>query len=152
MKQLWTSGIVLLVLAGPAVAREGSQNDNPRSRPKIQFAQMEMHSEGGMMPGPGHAAGGDQGQSTPGGSMPAKPEMMQHMHGMMMRHMREHEEEHEHGGGRGAYLRFKRGDAEVDIRCPEDESMRDCLSAAATLLDKLGPLSGEPGQPPSSSH
>ena len=149
MKALWTSGIVLLVLAGPSLAREGDQND---TSPEIQLAQMEMHSEGEMMPGPGDAAGGDQGQSAPGGSMAAKPEMMQHMHGMMMRHMREHEEQHEHGGGHGAYLRFKRGDAEVDIRCPEDESMRDCLSAAATLLDKLDSLSRQPSQPPSSSH
>ena len=85
--------------------------------------------------------------------MAAKPEMMQHMHGMMMRQAcREHEEQHEHGGGRGAYLRFKRGDAEVDIRCPEDESMRDCLSAAGSLLISSISLSRQPSPPPSSSH
>ncbi len=99
-----------------------------------------------MMPGMG------QGQSGSGGPMGANPEMMQRMHEMMMRHMKQseegvkepEEEEHQHSGRRGTLLRLKRGDAEIDIRCGADDALRDCVSAATTLLDKLASLSGQP--------
>jgi hypothetical protein len=79
--------------------------------------------------------------------MTANPEMAQQMREMMRRHMREHEEEegeHERSSRRGAFVRFKRGDVEFDIRCPTDESMRDCVADATTLLDKLATMPSQP--------
>ncbi len=38
---------------------------------------------------------------------------------------------------KSAGFRFKRGDAEIDIKCAADEPMRACVEAAATLIDKV---------------
>jgi hypothetical protein len=158
MRALLASGIGLLVLAGPAVAWGAAQMDSqPSSRSQVELAQVQMPQSGGgqmqvppqggmMMPGVG------QGQGGAGGPMGANPEMMQRMHEMMMRHMKQseegvkepEEEEHQHSGRRGTRLRLKRGDAEIDIRCGADDTLRDCVAAVTTLLDKLAPLSGQP--------
>jgi len=82
--------------------------------------------------------------------MAASPEMMRRMEMMQRmheRHMRAHDEdedEDQHARRRGAVIRFKRGDVEFAVRCPADESMRDCVSDAATLLDKLKALPSQP--------
>jgi len=147
MRIVLPSGVILLALAGSAVAADAVPGDSQRSsHPEVELAQaqtpqsgggqMPMPSQGGMMPGAG------QGQSGSGGPMAASPEMMQRMH---ERHMREHDEdEDEHARHRGAVIRFKRGDVEFAVRCPANESMRDCVSDATTLLDKLGSLPGQP--------
>jgi hypothetical protein len=38
---------------------------------------------------------------------------------------------------RAAMFRFRRGDAEIDIKCATDESTQACVEAAGTLIDKL---------------
>jgi hypothetical protein len=38
---------------------------------------------------------------------------------------------------KAAAFRFKRGDAEIDIKCAVDEPTRACVEAAATLIDKV---------------
>jgi hypothetical protein len=158
MRIVLLSGVVLLVWAGSAVAWDAVPADSQRSsHPGVKLAQMQtppsgggqtqMPSQGGVMPDVG------QGQSGSGGPMVASPEMMRRMEIMQRmheRHMRAHDEdedEHQHARRRGAVIRFKRGDVEFAVSCPADESMRDCVSDAATLLDKLGSL---PGQPPPS--
>jgi hypothetical protein len=147
MRILLSSGVILLALVGSAVAGDTVPVDNQRSsHPDVELAQVQtpqsgggqtqMPAQGGMMPGAG------QGQSGSGGAMAANPEMMQRMH---ERHMREHDEdEDEHSQRRGAVIRFKRGDVEFAVRCPANESMRDCVSDATTLLDKLGSLPSQP--------
>lgn len=142
MRTLLSSGAILLVLNGPALAKDATQADSRGSSPpNVELAQTQMPPQGGTMPG------GGQGQSGSSGTMTANPEMAQQMREMMRRHMREHEEEegeHERSSRRGAFVRFKRGDVEFDIRCPTDESMRDCVADATTLLDKLATMPSQP--------
>src|SRR3954453_8803612 len=119
MRLALPSGVILLALAGSAVASDAVRGDSQRSsRPEVELAQVQtpqsgggqtpMPSQGGIMPGAG------QGQSGSGGPMAASPEMMQRMH---ERHMREHDEdEDEHARHRGAVIRFKRGDVEFAVR------------------------------------
>jgi hypothetical protein len=40
----------------------------------------------------------------------------------------------------GARFQFSRGDARIDIRCPQNESLQDCVDAAGRLLDKVHTL------------
>ena len=142
MRTLLFSGAILVVLVGPALAKDATQADSRASSPpNVELAQTQMHPQGGMMPGMG------QGQGGSGGTTTVNPEMAQHMQEMMRRHTREHEEEedeHERSSRRGAFVRFKRGDVEFDIRCPADESMRDCVADASTLLDKLTAMPSQP--------
>lgn len=67
--------------------------------------------------------------------------------------------EHGHEGrGRGAGFFLRHGDATVAVRCDPQESMRACVDATLTLLEKarsMQPSGGTPpggtpgGQPPS---
>ena len=57
--------------------------------------------------------------------------------------------------GGGARFQFSRGDAHIDIRCPQNESLQNCVQAASQLIDKVhsltpGPSEGTPGPTPSS--
>jgi hypothetical protein len=57
--------------------------------------------------------------------------------------------------GGGARFQFSRGDAHIDIRCPQNESLQNCVQAASQLIDKvhsltLGPSEGKQGPTPSS--
>ena len=45
--------------------------------------------------------------------------------------------------GGGARFQFSRGDARIDIRCPQNEALQDCVQAASQLIDKVHSL--EPG-------
>lgn len=40
----------------------------------------------------------------------------------------------------GARFRFSRGDAHIDIRCPQNESLQNCVQAASQLIDKVQSL------------
>jgi hypothetical protein len=56
--------------------------------------------------------------------------------------------------GGGARFQFSRGDAHIDIRCPENESLQNCVQAASQLIDKVhsltpGPSEGGQGPTPS---
>lgn len=45
---------------------------------------------------------------------------------------------------RAAAFRFERDGAEIRIRCAENESMRACVDAAASLIDKVASLPAAP--------
>ena len=47
--------------------------------------------------------------------------------------------------GGGARFQFSRGDAQIDIRCPQNESLQNCVLAASQLIDKVQSLT--PGPP-----
>jgi hypothetical protein len=56
--------------------------------------------------------------------------------------------------GGGARFQFSRGDAHIDIRCPQNESLQSCVQAASQLIDKVhsltpGPSEGKQGPTPS---
>lgn len=40
----------------------------------------------------------------------------------------------------GARFQFTRGDALIDIRCPRNETLQDCVDAASRLIDKVHSL------------
>ncbi len=42
-----------------------------------------------------------------------------------------------HHRPRGAHFRFVRGDARIDIQCPANQPLKDCVDAASTLIDKV---------------
>jgi hypothetical protein len=46
----------------------------------------------------------------------------------------------------GAHFRFARGNARIDIQCPADQSLKDCVDAASTLIDKVAHMG--PSEPP----
>src|SRR3954463_2481487 len=48
------------------------------------------------------------------------------------------------GPGRGAGFRLQSGDTRLEVRCSPDESMRACVEAATTLLDRARALSNPP--------
>ncbi len=68
-------------------------------------------------------------QGGPGGQGGPGPEMREHW--KMMRHMHHQEEDG------AASFRFRRGDAEMDIKCPSNEQVQACVAAAGTLMDKV---------------
>ena len=51
---------------------------------------------------------------------------------MMMRHRPR--------GDGAAFFRFRRGDAEMDIKCPASENVQACVAAAGSLMDKVGSM------------
>ena len=40
----------------------------------------------------------------------------------------------------GARFHLRKGDAEIDVRCPADVRMSDCVEAISKMLDRLGSL------------
>ena len=48
--------------------------------------------------------------------------------------------------GGGAWFQFSRGDTQIDIRCPQNESMQNCVQAASQLIDKLHSLTPGPSE------
>lgn len=71
------------------------------------------------------------GQDGPGPHGPG-PGMGPRERMEMMQHMRM--------PPRGAAFRFRRGDAEIDVRCAEREPMQACVAAATALMDKVTSL------------
>ncbi len=53
-----------------------------------------------------------------------------------------------HRHPRGAHFSFRRGDARIDIRCPANQSLKDCVDAASTLIDKVGSMRPRASAPP----
>jgi len=47
----------------------------------------------------------------------------------------------------GARFTFTRGNARVDIQCPANQSLKECVDAASTLIDKVRGM-GPPPPPP----
>jgi hypothetical protein len=48
--------------------------------------------------------------------------------------------------GGGARFQFSRGDAHIDIRCPQNESLQNCVRAASQLIDKVHSLAPGPSE------
>jgi hypothetical protein len=48
--------------------------------------------------------------------------------------------------GRGARFQFSRGDAQIDIRCPQNETLQNCVQAASQLIDKVHSLTPGPSE------
>ena len=53
-----------------------------------------------------------------------------------------------HHRPRGAHFRFVRGDARIDIQCPANQPLKDCVDAASTLIDKVAHMGPPPPPPP----
>lgn len=92
-----------------------------------------MATPGGPMGGPGahpppHGPMGPMG-GGPMGAMGGGPMGAMMGHGWM-HHMHR-------PPSKAAHFYFKRGDAVVDVKCADDESMNACVDATATLLAKL---------------
>ena len=68
---------------------------------------------------------------APGGSenMDHGPEQHHERWGMM-----HHGHQRDDGA---AFFRFRRGDAEMDIKCPASENVQACVAAAGSLMDKV---------------
>jgi hypothetical protein len=58
----------------------------------------------------------------------------------MMEHMR-----HE-WRMRGTSFHFRKGDASIDITCSDQEPVQACVTAAGSLLDKIGSMQSKPAQ------
>ena len=54
---------------------------------------------------------------------------------------------HSHSRPRGARFIFKRGNASVVIECPPNQSLKDCVDAASTLIDKVMHMNPPPPPP-----
>ena len=52
-----------------------------------------------------------------------------------------------HRRPRGARFVFKRGNASVVVECPANQSLKDCVDAAGTLIDKVMRMSPPPPPP-----
>ena len=46
----------------------------------------------------------------------------------------------------GARFHFSRGDAQIDIRCPQNETLQNCVQAASQLIDKVHGLTPGPSE------
>lgn len=118
---------ILLALAGALVATTAlAQSAGPSDRPGRDYDRRDMYDrrEGGDRDGPG----------------PSWRDMRDmHHFGMMgggRMGMRERGGREESGSG-GARFRFQRGDARIDIRCGDNESMSQCVEGASRLIDKV---------------
>ncbi len=84
------------------------------------------------------AAEGDEqgGMQAEPGTRPQRGMMMgERERGWLHRHMPS-----------GAFFRFKRGDAEIVIKCADSEPTTACVGAATALIDKIGVM--QPGGAP----
>jgi hypothetical protein len=46
----------------------------------------------------------------------------------------------------GARFQFSRGDAHIDIICPQNETLQNCVQAASQLIDKVHSLTPGPSE------
>ena len=46
----------------------------------------------------------------------------------------------------GGAFQFSRSDAHIDIRCPQNESLQNCVQAANQLIDKVHSLTPDPSK------
>lgn len=126
MKTIWLSAAAALVLASacsiPSFAQQYHDEDNGPSYGE----RYRMHHRG------------DYDQGSEG---------------------RQSDERMDRGGDRSRFMaammarrgaarfQFSRGDARIDIRCPQNETLQDCVEAASRLIDKVHSLEqGTPAQ------
>src|SRR3954467_10013863 len=59
-----------------------------------------------------------------------------------------HDMDDNHGSGRGARFMVRSGDSVVAVRCDGSESMRSCVDATLTLLERVRALPAAPTSSP----
>jgi hypothetical protein len=126
MKTLWLSAAAAVILAGacsiPSFAQRYNDEDNGPS-----------YGEGYRM-----QYRGDYGQRSEGRQsderMDRGGDRSRFMAAMMARRA-------------GARFQFSRGDARIDIRCPPNAALQDCVEAASRLIDKVHSLERGPTAP-----
>jgi hypothetical protein len=107
---------------------------NQWARDRDWYARPGVPGYGWMGPHAGWMMGG----GGPGWMMGHRPGWMGHHAGWRRGHR----------GPRGARFTFTRGNARVDIQCPANQPLKECVDAASTLIDKVGSMGPPaPGQP-----
>jgi hypothetical protein len=106
-------------------------NDEADSSPSRNGRSMASDRSGDEDRGPGMGSRGMRGDEGMQGRM--GPGLMRMHRRMMMGEM---------GGGgmhhdKGAHLKLKRGNSEIDIACPAGETVGACVEAVSKLMDKL---------------
>lgn len=111
MKQLLISGLALALLTGGAMAQQApAPNGAQAAPPPAAAAPGPMGADAGAPPPP--PPGGPRGPG-PGPKLPPPPPP------------------------RGAHFLLTRGDASLDVKCADDEPMKNCADIALQMLDKL---------------
>ena len=123
-------------------ARSGAQMNAPTHPGPNQWDRdREWY---GRQDGPGY---GWRGMGPQSGWMMGPGWMMGHHPGWMGQ--RAGWRRHRHAP-RGAHFRFARGNARIDIQCPANQPLKDCVDAASTLIDKVAHMGPPPPPPPGS--
>ena len=153
MRSFVIGAAMAIAAVGPVMA-QGAPGPSGGQQPST-ILLVPAPGNGGPQPGmgsgqaPASTEDGDQGQAQVGQGQVAhgqpqdqgsRESMADRMHRMMMWRAA-------HEGG--ASFRLRRGQAEIDIRCPAAEPVAACVAAAGTLLDKVAsmrnPGATEPG-------
>jgi hypothetical protein len=91
----------------------------------------------------------DRGQSTARGDYDDWASRRERMHAWHMRggmgSMWRHDFARETGG---AHFRLRRGQALIDVKCPENDSLQSCVNAITQLLDKVRTMPGPSNSSP----
>ena len=114
----------LLISNAPSPLPQFIQQDlgrSPRGWRMNRDDDDEPDHDAGRGGGPAARGQGAQGQGSPGRM---RPDMMGP--GMMAL-----------GGAR---FHMRKGDAEIDVRCPADVRMGDCVEAIGKMIDRLGAM------------
>lgn len=113
MKTLIVSGMVLALLTGSALAQ------TPPSTPPVAPEGSARAAAPAPLPPPGPDPMADTGAAPP--PPPAGPEGRRPPP----------------PPSRAAHFRLERGDAALDVKCGEDETMKACADIALQMLDKM---------------
>ena len=156
MKQLLPLGFALLLSAGGAMAQSPDAAVWRLQGPGIattptplpQFIQQDLGRDGADRDRAPRGwrmnrdededrdqprSGGHAGPAS-GGMPEGHPAMHHPMMGAMMM-------------SGGARFHMRRGDSEIDVRCPSDVRMSECVEAIGRMLDRLGAMGGAGGAP-----
>ena len=106
------------------LGRSGSDRDRaPRGR------RMNRDEDDDRAPGDGGRRAGPMSGGLPEGHPAMRPPMM--------------------GGGMmaagGARFHLRKGDSEIDVRCPSDVRLSECIDAIGRVLDRVGAMGAGPG-------
>ncbi len=116
MRTAFLTAALLVGFAAPSFAQNQGQNGN------YEQPQRGMNMSGGDESGPMNIMGGMNGRQM----------------GPMMQAAREL--------AAGAFFRFKRGNDEVDIHCPPNVALQNCVGAAADLMGTLRRVASGSGE------
>jgi hypothetical protein len=124
------SALIAIGSTQPTLAQQDQNLGQPRHEDQLQSGQE------------------DSGQSTGRGDYDDWASRRQRMHAWHMRGemgpMWRQRFTDERGG---AHFRLRRGQALLDVKCPENDSLQSCVNAISQLLDKVRTMPG-PGSSP----